>query len=147
MKFNIIAAIDENNGIGKDGNIPWLSKYSDLSYFKKITLNCDSSSRENVIIMGKNTWNSLPQKPLPNRKNIIISSTLESSSNYNVYTSLDKGLESLKEIYEKINNYKFLYAIEDIILEEIDNEEKINIIKKIINNKNKINITLYYLKN
>ena len=118
MKFNIIAAIDENNGIGKDGNIPWLSKYSDLSYFKKLTLTCDSNSRENVIIMGKNTWNSLPQKPLPNRKNIIISSTLESSSNYNVSTSLDKALESLKEIYEKIN-FIFVIGGEELYKEAI----------------------------
>ena len=118
MKFNIIAAIDENNGIGKDGNIPWLSKYSDLSYFKKLTLTCDSNSRENVIIMGKNTWNSLPQKPLPNRKNIIISSNLESSSIFNVYTSLDKALESLKEIYEKIN-FIFVIGGEELYKEAI----------------------------
>lgn len=103
MKFSIIAAIDEKDGIGKEGNIPWLSKYSDLSYFKKLTLNCDASSRENCIIMGKNTWNSLPYKPLPNRKNIIISSTLETCSNYNVYKCLDNALESLTDIYEKIN--------------------------------------------
>lgn len=103
MKFSIIAAIDENNGIGKNGNIPWLNTYNDLSYFKEITLNCESKSRENVIIMGKNTWNSLPEKPLPNRINIIISSTLESSCNYNVYSSLDKALKSLINIYEKIN--------------------------------------------
>ena len=57
-----------------------------------------------------------------------------------------KNIEEI-EIYEKISKYKFLYAIEDVILEEVDNEEKINTIKNLINNKNKINITVYHLKN
>ena len=37
LKFNIIVAVDINNGIGLHNNIPWLDKYSDLAYFKKIT--------------------------------------------------------------------------------------------------------------
>ena len=57
-----------------------------------------------------------------------------------------KNIETNNEIYEKINDYKFLYAIEDTILEEIDNSKKISTIKELINNKSKLNISLYYLK-
>jgi hypothetical protein len=55
-------------------------------------------------------------------------------------------LHELYELYDIINKYKFLYSIDDIVLEEYINEEKINIIKKTINNKEKVNIQLYYLK-
>ena len=59
---------------------------------------------------------------------------------------------STLELYNIIENYKFLYSINNIILNEINNNEKINIIKKTIEkelkeNKNEINIEIYYLKN
>ena len=38
-----------------------------FNHFKKLTTN-------NIVVMGRNTWNSLPTKPLPNRTNIIITS-------------------------------------------------------------------------
>ena len=66
--FSIIVAIAENNAIGKDNNLLWHIS-EDLKYFKKIT-------SEHTVIMGKNTWLSLPVKPLPKRKNIIISTSL-----------------------------------------------------------------------
>jgi len=65
--FDIITAVDNDFGIGKDNNIPWKLP-SDFKYFRNTTLH-------SYIIMGHNTWNSLPKKPLPNRTNIIISST------------------------------------------------------------------------
>ncbi|MDR1552187.1 MAG: dihydrofolate reductase [Prevotellaceae bacterium] len=66
--FSIIVAIAANNAIGKNNNLLWHIS-ADLKYFKKIT-------SEHTVIMGKNTWLSLPVKPLPERKNIIISQTL-----------------------------------------------------------------------
>ena len=66
--FSIIVAIAENNAIGKDNDLLWHIS-EDLKYFKKIT-------SEHTVIMGKNTWLSLPVKPLPKRKNIIISTSL-----------------------------------------------------------------------
>lgn len=66
MIINIIVAIDENNGIGKDNkllaHIP-----EDLKRFKEIT-------EGHTVVMGYNTWLSLPKKPLPNRRNIVITS-------------------------------------------------------------------------
>ena len=66
--FSIIVAIAENNAIGKDNDLLWHIS-EDLKYFKKITSG-------HTVIMGKNTWLSLPVKPLPKRKNIIISTSL-----------------------------------------------------------------------
>ena len=62
-----ILACDDNYGIGKDGNLPWPHNSADLKWFKECTVG-------NAVVMGRNTWVSLPFKPLPNRQNIVISS-------------------------------------------------------------------------
>lgn len=68
-QITIIVATDINNGIGKNNDLMWhLSE--DLKRFKAITSG-------HTIIMGRKTWDSLPKKPLPNRKHIVISSNLE----------------------------------------------------------------------
>ena len=64
--ISAIVAVDNNWGIGFNGDllehIP-----EDLKYFKQLTSG-------HSIIMGRKTWDSLPTKPLPNRRNYIISS-------------------------------------------------------------------------
>jgi dihydrofolate reductase len=63
-KISIIVAVAENNAIGKDNKLLWhLSE--DLKRFKRLTSG-------NPVIMGKNTYFSLPVRPLPKRKNIVI---------------------------------------------------------------------------
>jgi len=54
-----------NGVIGKDGKLPWRLK-SDLAIFKQVTMG-------KPVIMGRNTWESLPRKPLPGRTNIVLS--------------------------------------------------------------------------
>ena len=63
-----ILAMDSNNGLSKEGIIPWNNK-KDLNFFYKQTKN-------NVVIMGKNTYFSLPDntRPLKNRLNIVLTS-------------------------------------------------------------------------
>lgn len=67
--YNIVLAVDEKFGIGKDGGIPWHFK-EDMEYFKKLTTG-------HIVIMGRGTWDSLPAgyRPLPNRVNIVVTST------------------------------------------------------------------------
>ena len=60
----LIAAISENNIIGKNGDLPWSLK-DDLRLFSHLT-------REHTIIMGRKNYESIG-KPLPNRLNIILS--------------------------------------------------------------------------
>lgn len=116
-----------------------------LDIFQDKELNIKKTVNELLYIQDRNLY-SVEIPIINNSLNLNISIT----NNYIIINSSNpkniKNIEDL-ETYEKISKYKFLYAIEDIILEEIDNEEKINTIKKLINNKNKINITLYYLKN
>ena len=63
-----IYAIDSKNGLSKNGIIPWKSK-KDMSFFMNKTKN-------NIVIMGKNTFFSIPKehRPLKNRLNIVLTS-------------------------------------------------------------------------
>jgi dihydrofolate reductase len=65
-RVNIIVAASSNMVIGKDNDLPWRLP-TDLKYFKEIT----SGS---PVVMGRKCWESIPEKfrPLPNRKNVII---------------------------------------------------------------------------
>ena len=85
MKIHLIWAQDKNGGIGKDGKLPWHIS-EDLKNFKRLT----SGS---TILMGRNTWESLPIRPLPERRNIVLSSKEVSDVEY--YTSVEKCIEAL----------------------------------------------------
>lgn len=64
--INCIVAVERNQGIGFNGQMPWPHLKGDMSWFRKITTG-------NVVIMGSTTWKSLGCKPLPNRINIVLS--------------------------------------------------------------------------
>lgn len=66
----LIVAIDEKNGIGLNGDIPWENK-TDLKFFKDIT----TSSHLPILIAGRVTSDSLDNKCLPNRHLVTISKT------------------------------------------------------------------------
>lgn len=74
VPFNIIVAVDEKFGIGKDGKLPWHLP-ADLRHFKEITTKTTLPGKMNAVIMGRKTWDSLPQafKPFPDRINIVLS--------------------------------------------------------------------------
>lgn len=73
MKFSIVVAADKNLGIGKNNTLPWRLP-ADLKYFKELTMSGEKEKR-NAVIMGRKTWDSLPErfKPLPGRLNIVLS--------------------------------------------------------------------------
>jgi len=63
------------------------------------------------------------------------------------YIKDDKNItKETKEIYDSIIKYKFIYSINDKILDDFDEDQKINIIKKEIENKTKLELGVYYLK-
>lgn len=66
MPLNLIVAIDEQNGIGQEGKIPWYIP-EDMAYFRRTTL-------YSTIIMGRQTFVSIGLKPLTNRTNIVVTS-------------------------------------------------------------------------
>lgn len=82
--INIIAAIGENNELGKNNGLIW-NIPKDLKFFREKTKN-------SIIVMGKNTFNSLP-KILPGRKHIILSGT----NNFNKEINNDVTVVNKKE--------------------------------------------------
>jgi len=88
--ISIIVAIAENRAIGKNGGL-LVHLPNDLKHFKEITTG-------KCVVMGHNTWVSLPgQKALPNRRNIIISDRLEAAPDgFEFATSIPKALELVK---------------------------------------------------
>ena len=64
--ISLIVGRDKNGVIGKGNDIPWYAP-EDLQFFKRETLG-------GAIIMGRNTWDSLPFKPLKDRLNIVVTS-------------------------------------------------------------------------
>ncbi|MBR5035482.1 MAG: dihydrofolate reductase [Bacteroidales bacterium] len=83
--ISIIVAVSDNLAIGRAGDMPWHIS-ADLKYFKRITLN-------HTVIMGRRTWESIGSRPLKNRRNIVVSSTLEPGEGFEVASSLKKALE------------------------------------------------------
>ena len=65
--MKLIVACDPKGGIGYQNKLPWSKIEGDLPRFKELTTN-------KVVVMGRNTWDSLPKKPLPNRINVVVSS-------------------------------------------------------------------------
>jgi len=65
--MKLIVACDPKGGIGYDNKLPWSKIEGDLPRFKALTTGFP-------VVMGRNTWESLPKKPLPNRINYVFSS-------------------------------------------------------------------------
>lgn len=68
MIISLVAAVDSKNGIGLNGKMPWGRIKEDMEFFRGLTTG-------STVIMGRVTFESLGNKPLPNRRNIVISST------------------------------------------------------------------------
>lgn len=62
--MSYVVAVSRNGVIGRDGTLPWRIP-SDLKHFKAITMG-------KPVVMGRKTWDSLPRKPLPGRRNIVV---------------------------------------------------------------------------
>jgi dihydrofolate reductase len=70
--FSIIVAYEQTTrGIGFQNSIPWRIT-EDMTFFRKTTTQTQDPTKINAIIMGKNTWQSLPKKYLPKRINICL---------------------------------------------------------------------------
>lgn len=93
IPINLILAADEDNGIGFGNSLPWHFS-QELRYFARVTTQTFSEKKINAVIMGRNTWNSLPHKPLKNRVNMVLSSTpLEGVL---VFPSLSKAIANCR---------------------------------------------------
>lgn len=84
--LSLIVAYDLNYGIGINNKLPW-SLSDDLRHFKNITKN-------KTIIMGRGTFDSIGKKPLPMRRNIVLSRNTHNqpSGNYELYNNLQTAI-------------------------------------------------------
>lgn len=122
MNITMIAAIGRNNELGKDNQLIWHLK-EDLKFFKEQTIN-------KPIVMGINTFNSLPGM-LPKRKHIVLTSK---NITLNDEITLCHSIEEVLELSKKYNElmiiggasiYKqFLKYANKLILTEIEAEDK-----------------------
>lgn len=93
-KIAIIAAVAENRVIGNGNTIPWHCP-ADLQYFKNTTLG-------HALLMGRKTYQSLKIKPLPGRRNIVVTHNVNfTAEGCDVAGSIEQGL-ALAERSEKI---------------------------------------------
>ncbi|WP_085311254.1 dihydrofolate reductase [Planktotalea arctica] len=94
--ISLIVARDRNGAIGKDNDIPWYAP-EDLQFFKRETLG-------GAIIMGRNTWDSLPFKPLKDRLNIVVTS--QGCSAEHTFTSVAQAVA-----FAYAKGYRRVYGI------------------------------------
>lgn len=120
--ISIIAAVGKNGEIGKDNDLIWHIK-EDLQNFKNLTMN-------KYIVMGTNTYYSLPKK-LEGRKYIVLSSNLDKIDNGLVFHDFESLLEFIMKQDEEImiiggaSIYKlFIPYADKLYLTEIDDERK-----------------------
>ena len=87
--ITIIAAVAKNRAIGFENKlIYWLP--NDLKRFKALTTG-------HTIVMGRNTYLSLPKGALPNRRNVVLSTTIKELPGCEVFPTLEEALKSCKE--------------------------------------------------
>ena len=106
-EINLIVACDLNFGIGINGKLPWEGKLkSEMHHFARHTRNVPASiatsNGKNAVVMGRKTWQSIPEKfrPLRGRFNVVLSNSLKTENNdekYVVKKSLKNALEFLDE--------------------------------------------------
>jgi dihydrofolate reductase len=91
--FKAVAAMSCNGVIGNKGQLPWhLSE--DLKFFKKLTYG-------SPVIMGRKTYESIG-RPLPGRKNIVISSNSNIQGNIEIYQSIEELIDVYKDSTESL---------------------------------------------
>ena len=82
-----VVAMSNNWVIGVNNDLPWSLK-DDLAHFKEYTTG-------KIIVMGRKTFESIG-RPLPNRINYVISSTLENVEGVSIFTNLEDAIEAAK---------------------------------------------------
>lgn len=118
MTLTIVVAHDPNLVIGLNGGLPW--RYpEDLKHFKKTTLG-------GTIIMGRGVFEELNEIPLPGRRNVVLSRSMN-YDNVDTFTSLENALETVDEDEVFIIGGGVLYRetlskADKLIITEIKNE-------------------------
>ena len=92
MIISILVAMNEELLIGVNNDLPWKLQ-DDLEHFKNYSLN-------KPIIMGRKTFESIG-RPLPNRKNVVVSSSMKEQDDINVFNNLNDAIAFSKKYNEE----------------------------------------------
>ena len=147
MKLKLIVAMCKDGGIGFRNNIPWKIK-KDLLYFSNKTTGeygkylkdiqkgtistssvIDKSVKKNAVIMGKNTWLSLPKypEPLKNRDNIILSSSTPESITHKFDSFFESNFDLIIHLSSISRVMSFCMTPDSIMADE---NERYGLLKK-----------------
>ncbi len=113
----LIAAISQNNVIGRKGALPWYLP-EDLKHFKALTTG-------HIVLMGRKTWESIPEKfrPLPNRTNVVVTRQPE--------FRVPEGVRVFSSLEDALVEYRaddvFVIGGEEIYRQTIDHADRLEI--------------------
>lgn len=114
-KFSMIVAASNNNVIGNDNKLLWHLP-NDLKRFKSLTKN-------KIIIMGRNTFDSLPNGPLPQRLNIVLCNDdekfLETEEEIKYKNTGIIKLDDISKSMNIVHNYELEPSMDNITTEEV----------------------------
>lgn len=110
--YKLIICVDNQNGIGKNNTLPWYIK-EDITFFKKKTLELKNKKKINCVIMGKNTYMSIPEKyrPLKNRLNLVLSNTLDKTLENDNLKIFNNFIDLLRYVDKNKKNIETSYII------------------------------------
>lgn len=112
-KYSIVIAVDEKNGIWKDGKLAWSIK-EDMQHFKNITTKTKKKKKRNAVIMGRKTWESIPKKfkPLPDRLNCVLSSDfVENPQDIGKQALWFNSFEACHEYVSQLQDIDYIFII------------------------------------
>lgn len=123
-KLKLIAAVGKNNELGKNNSLPLWNLKTDFKRLKELTMG-------HTIVMGKNTFYSLPEKfrPMPGRRNVILSKDKNLEIQYvQIFHSIPKLMEGLKDekeiwIFGGANIYQqFIDLVDELHITHVDGD-------------------------
>tara|TARA_A100001015_G_C15008782_1_gene722012 strand:+ start:501 stop:1940 length:1440 start_codon:yes stop_codon:yes gene_type:complete len=100
--YNLIACVNKHGLLGQENDL-YASSSKDLYYFSQVTKG-HYVSKQNIIVMGYNTWVSLPYKPLKDRYNIVI------TKNHKQEIEDTCHVDSLEKVFPYIESMKYNFG-------------------------------------
>lgn len=103
-RFSAVAAIDAARGLGLKGDLPWHLP-EDLKHFAVTTKTTRDPNRENAVIMGRVTCETIPQKywPLPGRRNAVVTRNPDwQIEGADVFNDLETAIATLQDQVETV---------------------------------------------
>jgi dihydrofolate reductase len=107
--IKLIAIVDEDFGVSKNSRIPW-SFSADLRFFYEKT-------RNQTVVMGRNTYFSIGATPLKDRINCIISANMKSQDNIKVFNSIENVMKKYSEFWIIGGAMLYNYALKNNLVD------------------------------